>query len=381
MIKRKLNNVLQFFNPEGEDNIRKLVIDNEVIENSSGTWYLDNKRKLWAASLNDDRPGFLEKQFEVLWQPNEIDLTKDVVMFEQEEETIKEAINNILSFLQYLDSVVPENDINLSFITGDYEIKQALLIHQYVEGGIHTKSYQYILKSLHKENSNKIKEVYYKFKNNKSLAERNKIIANNFQPLRSIIYNGILNSEVEDYKKAFFQSIIQDFVIESIVFYMGFMFFHLLADKFPGLNQEILLIKRDEELHVSLFNKIIKTFKEEEKMFYDEELIYKIVEETVEADKKFYSETLQDKLPGLTYKNISSYIEQLANKRLKSLGLQPIYSTKENPFRTIEALNNKSELRKSSFFETGSVEYFSLEGIPWTEKITEEIKKITYEIN
>jgi len=376
----KLTNILSFFNSNGEDNIRKLVIDNDVINSLSGTWNLDDKRKLWAGSLSDESPGFLEKQFEVLWQPQEIDLTKDILVYEQLDNDLKESIDNILSFLQYLDSVVPENDINLMFITGDYEIKQALLLHSYIEGGIHTKSYQYILKSLKKENSKEIKKAYYKFKENKHLAERNKIIAKNFQGLRNLLYNGILNTDIEKYKIEFFRSIVQDFIIESTVFYMGFMFFHLLADKLPGINQEILLIKRDEELHVNLFNKIIKTFAEEEKMFYDESIIYEILEETVNADIEFYSNTIGDKLPGLTENNISTYIKQLADKRLATLGLKPLFNVKDNPFRAIEALNNKSELRKASFFETGSVEYFTLSDIDWEGKVIEELKKINGEV-
>jgi len=366
--------ILKFFNPEGEDNIRKLVIDDEVIKSSSGTWYLDDKRKLWASSLSTENPGFLEKQYQFLWQPEEINLTKDTLTFEKMDYHLQETIITILSFLQYLDSVVPENDINLSFITGDYEIKQALTLHSFIEGGIHTKSYQYILKTLYKGDKRKIKDAYYKFKTNKELAERNKIIAKNFQPLRDILYYGILNTDVQKYKELFFRSVVQDFVIESTVFYTGFLFFHLLADILPGINQEILLIRRDEELHVSLFNKIIKTAQEEKDMFYSENMIYEIAYETAESDKKFYISLIQDKLPGLTEKNICNYIENKINQRLGTLGLKPIYPNSENPFKTIEALNNSSELRKSSFFETGSVEYFSIEDIHWEEEIKKELQ-------
>ena len=374
----KLGYILQFFNPEGNDNIRKLVLDNDVALNSSGTWFLNDKRRPWASSLSILNSGFFEKQYEFLWSPEEISMTKDAVEFQSLDEPIKYAVENILSFLQYLDSVVPENDISLKFITGDYEIKQALSIHEFIEGGIHTRSYQYILKTLFGENSEKIKEVYYRFKNNPTLAERNKILVKDFQELRNLLYYGVLNTEIERYKKIFFRAVVQDYFIESVIFYMGFMFFHILSsveNVLQGTNQQIVLIRRDEELHTSLFQKIVKTFKEEEQMFYDEDIIYEIAYTTGEADKKFYKEILQDKISILTSSNIDSYIEYNINKRLAALGLRPIYSTTECPhqFKVIEAVNTSSELRKASFFETGSTDYFSTEDLNWEEKIKEEL--------
>ena len=368
----KLIKSLQFFNPNGEDNIRKLVLDNEVVDNSTGTWYLNDKRKTWASSLSTENQGFWEKQDEFLWRPEEISMVNDKQDFESLDREIQFAIENILSFLQYLDSIVPENDTILKFITGDYEIKQALGIHEFVEGGIHTKSYQYILKTLFGEDNKKIKEVYYRFRTYKPLAERNKELSKEFQALRDIVYKGILNTEIETYKQQFFKTIIQDYFIESTIFYMGFLFFHIIRvnlNKLSGVNQQISLIRRDEELHVSLFHKIIKTFQEENEMFFDEDIIYDIAYKTAEADKKFYKETLQDRVSGLTEKNINAYIEYTVNKRLKALGLKTIYSSKENPFQTIESVNNSSELRKSSFFETGAVDYFSTNDIDWNTKL------------
>lgn len=377
----KLKGILEFFNPNGEDNIRKLVLDNDAIKDSSGTWYLNDKKRLWASSMSITNQGFLEKQFEFLWIPEEISMTKDAVDFQDLNPDLKYAVENILSFLQYLDSVVPENDIILKFVTGDYEIKQALSIHEFIEGGIHTRSYQYILKSLFGENTDKIKEVYYRFKNNKPLAERNKAIINEFRKLREIIYNGILNTEIETYKRQFFRVIVQDYFIESVVFYTGFLFFHLLSTLehyLQGTNQQITLIRRDEELHVSLFQKMIKTFKEEENMYYNEEEIYEIAYNTAEADKKFYKEILQDKISILTSKNIDLYIENKTNQRLSALGLKNIYSIEDIPhqIKVVESLNNSSEARKASFFETGSTDYFSTEDINYEEIIKQKILEI-----
>ena len=161
----KLEKVLQFFNPEGEDNIRKLVLDNEVIKDASGTWFLNDKRKRWASSLSTEQQGFWEKQDEFLWRPEEISMVSDRQEFQELPKELQFAVENILSFLQYLDSIVPENLVAIKFITGDYEIKQALGIHEFVEGGIHTKSYQYILKTLFGEDNQKIRDVYYSEKN------------------------------------------------------------------------------------------------------------------------------------------------------------------------------------------------------------------------
>jgi ribonucleoside-diphosphate reductase beta chain len=350
-----MNLIPQFFNRNGNDDVslRELLYSDQAIQNSTGTWNLNKTKRGFA-----DR--FFENQWAFLWRPDEIDMSQDASQFSQLDPRLQHVIGTILSFLQYIESCVAENLIQVKLVTNDYEIKRALSIHELVEAGIHTESYQSILKALYGEDDKKINEVYYRFKDFAPLAKRNEIIAKPFQELRELVWGGLLHANEKKFKRAVFKGTLQSFFIEGEVFYTGFTLFHFMEVEhniLSGSNRNIVLIRRDEELHVPLFANIISTFKLEYPEYYDEELIYEMAEQTAKADIDFYTETYGDTIPGLTSREVETYIKHLIDKRLKLLGLKPLFDVDKNPFEHIELVAMGSETKKASFMETGNTDY------------------------
>jgi len=350
-----MTQIPQFFNRDGNDDIslRELFYSDQAIQNSTGTWNLNKSKRGFA-----DR--FFENQWAFLWRPDEIDMSQDASQFRSLDPRIQFSIETTLSFLQYIESCVAENLILIKLVTNDYEIKRALAIHEMVEAGIHTESYQTILKTLCGEDNERINEIYYRFKDFSPLAERNYLISREFQSLRDLVWNGLLHADEKKFKQQVFRAIVQDYFIEGVVFYTGFNLFHFMEVEhhiLSGSNKNIVLIRRDEELHVPLFANIISTFKTEYPEFYHEDIIYEIAEKSAKADITFYSEAYGDNIPGLTSNVIETYIKYLTDKRLKLLGLKPLFNETRNPLEHVELMSMGSETKKASFMETGNTDY------------------------
>jgi len=345
----------EFFNDYGSDDIslREILWSKQSAQNATGTWNL-NKEKYPFCNQ------FFEKSWSFLWRPDEIDMSNDPVQFQEASKDIQFGVETVLSFLQYLDSIVSEDDIILKVCIGDYEIKRALGMHEFVEGNIHTFSYQFILKTIFGENNAKIDEVYYRFKNYPPLAERNRLVSREFYKLRELVWNGLLHANEEKYKRQVFRAMVQDFAIERVVFYAGFNFFHFLEveqNMLSGVDRNIVLIRRDEELHVPLFANILKTMKNEPQYYWNDDEVYEIMANSAKADIRFYQEAIGDRIPGLTSKAIETYIKYMTDKGLKLLGLKPLYNVDHNPFEHVELVAMGSEFKKASFFETGNTDY------------------------
>jgi ribonucleoside-diphosphate reductase beta chain len=107
-----------------------------------------------------------------------------------------------------------------------------------------------------------------------------------------------------------------------------------------GSAKIISLIARDENQHLALTQNILKGWKEgddpEMKQIAEEEKenIIKMFEEAVEQEREWASYLFKDgSMIGLNDKLLIQYVEWIANKRMKALGLDPIYDVaqRNNP--------------------------------------------------
>jgi len=105
--------------------------------------------------------------------------------------------------------------------------------------------------------------------------------------------------------------------------------------------------------HVSLFSNLIKKWKNYG-YYYNEEELKEIFYRSAQMDMYFYTNSIANNIPLMTEDNIKDYIKWLTDERLKLLGISPIFNVKRNPFEDIEKLLKND---KTSFFETGSVDY------------------------
>jgi ribonucleoside-diphosphate reductase beta chain len=168
------------------------------------------------------------------------------------------AYKGILSFLIFLDSIQTVNLPTFSNYITSPEVNLILSIQTFQEA-IHSQSYATILESV--VSPEERDEIYYYFRNDKILLERNTYIGQIYQNF------------IDDPSDAnFFRGIVANFLLESLYFYNGFAFFDTLVDhmKMPATGRMIAYIRRDELTHVTIFANIIKEIKREFPHIYNE---------------------------------------------------------------------------------------------------------------
>jgi ribonucleotide reductase beta subunit family protein with ferritin-like domain len=117
----------------------------------------------------------------------------------------------------------------------------------------------------------------------------------------------------------------------------------------PGLTFSNQLISRDEALHTEFAVEMYKLL--EHKLNQDEAL--KIVEDAVQIETEFICDSLPCSLIGMNSRDMTSYIQFVADRLLVQLGYPKLYQA-QNPFDFMELISLEG---KSNFFEKKVGEY------------------------
>ncbi len=325
------------FNPKGDD----LVEHRTIIKGATtGLFNLNATKYPWAKSLYQVMVGNF-------WVPEKVSgLKDDARMFHADlspEE--QKAYKGILSFLIFLDSIQTVNLPHFSDYVTSPEVNLILSIQAYQEA-IHSQSYATILEAV--VDSKEREEIYYFWRSDSILLERNKYIGQ--------IYQDFIDSPSD---KTFFRGIVANFLLESIYFYNGFAFFDTLVDRMKMLatGRMIAYIRRDELTHVTIFSNLIREIKREFPDIYDEKLVVDMMKTAVEQEIEWSRHILGDRIPGLNGDTTEGYTKWLANKRLAMLNIDPLYPEAiDNPYKHLDRLQDVNS-DKGNFFETTVVNY------------------------
>ena len=282
------------------------------------------------------------------WIPEEINLSQDLKDYNKLNEYERTAYDKILSFLIFLDSIQTANLSNInSYITAS-EVNLCLTIQAFQEA-VHSQSYSYMLDTIC--SPEKRNEILYQWKDDKILLERNKFIGEQ--------YNKFLENPS---KENLIKTIMANFILEGIYFYSGFMFFYNLErnGKMPGSAQEIRYINRDENTHLWLFRNLIRELQKEEADVFTDELVNELrfmMKTGVEHEINWGNYVIGENIQGINKNLIESYIKFLGNKRLKEIGLEPLFEGYDkNPAAWVDSLANANSV-KTDFFEAKSTAY------------------------
>jgi ribonucleoside-diphosphate reductase beta chain len=126
-----------------------------------------------------------------------------------------------------------------------------------------------------------------------------------------------------------------------------------------GMGQIVTWSIVDETMHAESMIKVFRTYVEENKEIWNDDLkskIYTIAEKMVELEDKFIdlSFSMGD-MPDLTAEDVKKYIRYIADRRLISLGLKGIYKVKKNPLPWVEEMINAPI--HGNFFENRVTDY------------------------
>lgn len=330
----------KLFNPDGDDTLfsRKIIKGN-----STNIFNLNNVKFQWANQL-------YRTMMANFWIPEKVDLTKDKNDYENLTVPERDAYDGILSFLIFLDSIQTNNVPNISDFVTAPEVNLLLSIQTFQEA-IHSQSYQYIIESILPKESRNL--IYDKWRDDEILFKRNSFIAK--------MYQDFIDKQTD---RNFAKVLIANYLLESLYFYNGFNFFYLLAsrNKMVGTSDIIRLINRDELSHVVLFQRIMKEIRIEYPDFFDYKEIKEMFKEAVEQEIAWTEHIIGNRVLGITSETTEAYTKWLANERLKTIGLDPIYDGfTKNPYKHLERFaDTEGEGNvKSNFFE-GTVTSYNM---------------------
>ena len=328
----------KLFNVSGND----ALINRRMIKgNVTNLFNLNNVKYTWANKL-------YRLMMENFWIPEKVSLFEDKISYQALTEAEKEAYDGILSFLVFLDSIQTNNLPNINEYITAPEVNLILSLQTYQEA-VHSQSYAYIIESIIP--AEKSEKIYNRWRDDKVLLERNKYIAE--------IYQEFIDNKND---RNFARVIIANFILEGVYFYNGFNFFYNLASRglMVGTADEIKYINRDELTHCIIFANIFKEIRAENPGYFDEAEIYTMFEKAVEQEITWSNHIIGNGVMGITKAGIEQYTKYIANERLRSLGLEPLFPDfKANPYKSFDIISDTSGAGsvKGNFFEANVSSY------------------------
>lgn len=288
------------------------------------------------------------------WEPDVIDMSKDAHQWNtgalsSRERWIVEMGVGYFSSAEGIvgDSVLHVIEDNLTAA----ELKHATL-RQIAEESIHMDSLLHIIGSLNID----LDEVTARFQDIPSIRKKNDYITRHMPELKmGVDLTQTVNKQ--KFAKAIF-GITQ--VMEGTQFYALFAMILSLhrQNKMTGIGQMFQYTLRDESNHIALGRYLLTQLVAENPDIWTTEFRQELVDfmkEGVALEKEFVLDCLPEDGVGMTQKEFLTYVDYNADRRLVSLGLPAISSTRDNPFPWLDEV---IFLRKEkNFFETRVTEY------------------------
>ncbi len=140
--------------------------------------------------------------------------------------------------------------------------------------------------------------------------------------------------------------------IEGLFFFAAFAYVYFLRSKglLDGLATGTNWVFRDESMHMQFALEVIKQARKEQPELWDarvEEQVREMIADALDCELSFAEDILEQGVPGLSLKDMKTYLEYVADCRFRDLGMDKVYGS-ENPFPFME-LQDVQEL--TNFFE------------------------------
>jgi len=293
-----------------------------------------------------------KSQLGYFWRPEEVSLQKDRGDYQDLRPEQKHIFTSNLKYQTMLDSVQGRAP-GMAF--APYcslpELEACMNIWQLMEM-IHSRSYTYIMKNVYSDPS----EVFDTILRDERILERAASVTEAYDKFINYAHEygqssawkddmrNHPNSEWtrKDLKKHLYRAVANVNILEGIRFYVSFACSFAFGELklMEGSAKIISLIARDENQHLAITQNILNNWRKGD----DPEMIDIVNEEEpwlIEAFKKCVNEEKSwakylfkdGSMIGLNDKLLHQYVEWIANRRMKSIGVKPIYDipAKNNP--------------------------------------------------
>ena len=292
------------------------------------------------------------QQLGYFWRPEEVSLQKDRGDYQTLRPEQKHIYTSNLKYQIMLDSVQGRGP-GMAFIPycSLPELEACMEVWGFMEM-IHSRSYTYIIKNIYHDPS----EVFDTIIGDERILERAKSVTESYDDFIQSAQTygtssdwmfrleGVSNAKetLNEVKRKLYRAVANVNILEGIRFYVSFACSFAFGELklMEGSAKIISLIARDENQHLAITQNILNKWKEgddpEMKQIAkeEEEWVYAMFDRAVNEEKRWADYLFKDgSMIGLNDKLLQQYVEWIANRRMKSIGLKPIYdiSAANNP--------------------------------------------------
>ncbi|MHC4822902.1 MAG: ribonucleotide-diphosphate reductase subunit beta [Planctomycetota bacterium] len=282
------------------------------------------------------------------WTVDEVDFSTDLVdLRERLLPSERHLINRLVAFFATGDSIVSNNLVlNLYKHINSPEARM-YLSRQLYEEALHVQFYLTLLDTYIPEPKER-NEAFAAIHNIPSIKKKADFC---FKWIDSIQKLDAIETE-EDRRQFLLNVICFACCIEGMFFFAAFAYVYFLRSKglLNGLASGTNWVFRDESCHMNFAFEVVSTVREESPHLFDDKMrmqVIEMMEDALDCEMSFADDLLEGGVPGLSPKDMRTYLEFCADQRLQNLGMEPHYGSK-NPFAFME-LQDVQEL--SNFFE------------------------------
>ena len=286
------------------------------------------------------------------WTPEEIPMVKDIQNWKSSSvlsDDEKLLVKRCLGFFAGSESLVGNNLFTLYEYITDPECRQYMARQMYEEC-LHNDTVVYICDSLDLD----INEVYEAYVTIPSIKAKDDFLMSTTGNLNSQVDVTTIQGQQELIKGAFTYWI----VCEGTFFFSGFAMLLALADKLPGVCEQIQYTLRDESIHIKFGTMLLNKIREQHPDAWTEELDMELVEllkSAVELEIQYARDVLPRGILGLNADMFVDYMQHIANRRLSGVNINYRFPKDNNPFPW---LSETIDLQKQkNFFETKVTDY------------------------
>jgi ribonucleoside-diphosphate reductase beta chain len=285
-----------------------------------------------------------QQQLSYFWRPEEVSLQKDRSDYQTLRPEQKHIFTSNLKYQIMLDSVQGRGP-GMAFTPycSLPELEACMNVWQFMEM-IHSRSYTYVIKNIYPDPA----EVFDTILDDEKIISRASSVTESYDFFINQAHDYDTSNwwrdnwrdsptgawERRDLKKKLYRAIANVNILEGIRFYVSFACSFAFGELklMEGSAKIISLIARDESQHLVLTQNILKKWQEgddpEFKEIAKEEKPYvrEMFERCVNEEKAWAEYLFKDgSMIGLNDKLLHQYVEWIANKRMKAIGLDPIY--------------------------------------------------------
>ena len=298
-----------------------------------------------------------QQQLGFFWRPEEVSLQKDRNDFNSLTTEQRHIFTANLKYQTLLDSVQGRGPC-LAFLPycSLPELESMIVAWDFMET-IHSRSYTYIMKNVYSNPTAVLDTIVQ----TPEIMARAVTVTESYDRFIEYAqkYHMTGKGNLREMKKQLYLNLINVNILEGIRFYVSFACSFGFGELklMEGSAKIISLIARDENLHLAVSQNIINNYRNKENdtemleiMKECEPEVYAMYDAAVQQEKDWADYLFKDgSMIGLNATLLNQYVEFMANRRMKSIGLTPPYeqSTRNNPLPWTEHWLNSRGLQNA----------------------------------